>query len=254
MTGRVRDSAGAREPRDPGASLDSTARPFRLSRALWDIDWAASLPVSLGTDGVTVEDSSFDRASSFVGEHYADLFDENAASPFSTRPGDGAKQRYYDLVGDFFEFRQSGRTIGFLTCTPHDWSTYYLRSAAVLRAHQGRGLVPAFCRRFLFGVLARAGVERVECDTSPANLTMVHVMTRLRFNVTGTHLSERWGAHVRFTKFLNGDCEDTFLNQFCSGVKYQIRGRERSDDNEEEIRSEHVLDPSGNRSGVGGPA
>jgi hypothetical protein len=83
--------------------------------------------------------------------------------------------------------------------------------------------------KVLFEELKRVGVERVECDTSPANLVMVHIMGRLRFNVTGTCLSERWGAYIHFTRFLNSDNERTFLRQFCSGVKYQLRGS-RGDD------------------------
>jgi hypothetical protein len=58
----------------------------------------------------------------------------------------------------------------------------------------------------------------------------MHIMGRLRFNVTGTCLSERWGANVHFTKFLNGDNERTFLQQFCSGVKYQLRGPRGAND------------------------
>lgn len=234
--------------------MESVSPPFRLSRALWDIDWTAALPLSLSPSpaGVTVEVGSFAGAASFAARHYAELFEEESASPFATRPATEAKRRYYDAVGDLFEFRQGGRTIGLLTGAPHDWSTYYIRSAAMLRTHQGHGLVPEFCRRFLFAALARAGVERVECDTSPANLAMVQVLTRLRFNVTGTQLSERWGAHVRFTKFLSDDCEDTFLDQFCSGGKVQRRGRERRPDHEKEICFEHLLGQP-QRPGVGGP-
>ena len=76
----------------------------------------------------------------------------------------------------------------------------------------------------LFEQLKRAGVERVEADTSPANMATMHLLTRLRFNMTGTTLSERWGAHVHFTKFLDERSEGVFLEQFCSGVKYQVRG------------------------------
>jgi hypothetical protein len=54
---------------------------------------------------------------------------------------------------------------------------------------------------------------------------MMHIATRLKFNQTGTLLSERWGAMVHFTKFLSEEKEEVFLRQFCSGVKYQLRDR-----------------------------
>jgi len=55
----------------------------------------------------------------------------------------------------------------------------------------------------LFEILKSAGVERIEADTSPGNFASMTVMTRLRFNLTGTVLSERWGAMMHFTKFLD---------------------------------------------------
>ena len=206
-----------------GEPLGQEARRVPLSQLLWDIDWRRRLPVKLTDDDILVKASSFEAASVFVAEHYAELFEEEADSPFSTRAASPAKTRYYQLAGDFFEFCQQGRTIGLLVCDPLDWSTYYIRSTAVLRDFQGRQLVAAFCKSVLFEELARAGVERIECHTSPANLAMMHIMSRLRFNTTGTELSERWGALVRFTKFLDARSEQTFLRQFCAGIKYQLR-------------------------------
>jgi hypothetical protein len=196
---------------------------FRLSRELWGLDWNRVLPVRLTDDGVSVHVGTFESASRFVTAHYAELFDEQGDGPFATDMGGAAKARYYALAGDFFELRDDGRMIGLLVCDPRDWSTYYIRSGAVLRSLEGRRLLPAFLARVVFEELKRVGVERVECDTSPANLVMMHTMGRLRFNVTGTCLSERWGACVHFTKFLNDGNERTFLQQFCSGVKYQLR-------------------------------
>lgn len=217
---------------------------FRLSHALWGLDWSRVLPYELSDDGIEVESTSYDPAAAFVHEHYAALFDEDPSSPFRTRLGDGAKKRYYQLAADLFRFAHQGRTVGLLVCEPLDWSSYYLRSTAVLREYQGRQLVPRFCSRVLFPELERAGVERVECDTSPANLAMMHIMGRLRFNVTGTNLSERWGANVHFTKFLGAECEAIFLRQFCSGVMYQRRASQKGGGDEEEIRANQLLERS----------
>jgi hypothetical protein len=57
----------------------------------------------------------------------------------------------------------------------------------------------------------------------------MYVLTRARFNITGSLMSERWGALIRFTKFLNERGEDTFLQQFCRGAWYQQRSRSHAD-------------------------
>jgi hypothetical protein len=43
--------------------------------------------------------------------------------------------------------------------------------------------------------------------------------------VTGTTLSDRWGAQVKFTRFLDEESERIFLGQFCAGVRHQRRVR-----------------------------
>jgi hypothetical protein len=107
--------------------------------------------------------------------------------------------------------------------TPLDWSSYYIRTAALLPECQGRQPIQHFFSSLVFPILRSAGVERVELDVAPSNLAMMHVVTRLRFNASGTLLTERWGAHVHFTKFLDEDSERVFISQFCTGPKYQLR-------------------------------
>jgi hypothetical protein len=93
----------------------------------------------------------------------------------------------------------------------------------------------------MFGVLGQAGVRRFELDTSPANMATIQVLTRLRFNVTGHITSERWGALLRLTKFLDERAEEVFLDSFCSGVRYQRRHRpvrlREGGSSEEEVRA-----------------
>jgi GNAT superfamily N-acetyltransferase len=192
-----------------------------LSRLLWGFSWSDVLPYSV-SDDVVVAFSSFDRALPFIREHYAEIFHEDPnVSPFITKI-DAARQRYYRFAGDFFEFLHDGCTVGLLIGTPIDWGSYYIRSAAALPRYQGKQIIQRFFP-VLFEQLKRAGVERVEADTSPSNMATMHLLTRLRFNMTGTVLSERWGANVHFTKFLDEASEAVFLDQFCSGVKYQLR-------------------------------
>ncbi len=204
---------------DAGEQGSPLAPP--LSTLLWGFSWSEILPYALGNE-VSVVFSSFDRALPFIRNHYAEIFHEDAtASPFVTKV-DTARQRYYRAAGDFFEFVHDERTVGLLIGTPIDWGSYYIRSAAALPSYQGKKIIQRFFP-VLFDQLKRAGVERVEADTSPSNMATMHLLTRLRFNMTGTVLSERWGAHVHFTKFLDETSEHVFLEQFCSGIKYQLR-------------------------------
>jgi len=194
----------------------------RLSEALWGIRWSDLLPFDLG-GGAHVRVSSLTAAAPFVRDHYARIFEDDGTSPFRNDVLTPIKARYYDLCADFFEFVLDGSTVGLLVCDPLDWSTYYIRSAAILPEHQGRALVQRFFTNLAFERLAQAGVSRADIDVSPSNVAMLHIATRLRFNPTGTVLTERWGALTRFTKFLSRDAHQVFLEQFCSGVNYQRR-------------------------------
>ena len=219
MTRAIHDGATGSEGGD--APLAKSRLP--LSHALWGIDWNDRLPFQVGE--LVVMASRFEDARPFIQDSYGSVFEEDAGSGVFATDMSSAKQRYYDLAGDFFEVRHGQRTVGLLVCTPTDWSTYYIRSAALLPDYQGARIIQNFYCRVLFPMLQAAGVERIELDTSPANLAMMHIATRLKFNQTGTLLSERWGAIIHFTKFLNAEKEDVFLRQFCAGVKYQLRDR-----------------------------
>jgi hypothetical protein len=208
------------EPEAPESVRIAARNPPSLSEQLWGLDWRAVLPHHLD-GGFSVVRSRLERSKPFILEHYAAIFEESEDSPFAPRVT-GSKERYYELC-DFFEILQGGDVVGLVIGAPSDWSTYYVRSAALLPAHQGSGVIQRLFSRVLFGELMRVGVERVEVDVSPANLAMVHIVTRLAFNVTGTTLTERWGANTRFTKYLCPESAQVFLTQFCSGVKYQLR-------------------------------
>lgn len=201
-------------------SNDPAMRPT-LSEQLWDMAWDHVLPHHF-EDGFSVVRSSYARSFDFIVEHYPTIFEESSDSPFKMYAS-SSKARYYELC-DVFEFVRGGSTVGAMLSAPSDWSTYYMRSAGLVPSVQGSGVIKKFLTHVLFETLANAGVERVELDVSPANLAMVHLMTRMSFNVTGSILTERWGALTRFTKYLNSGCERVFVNQFCSGVKYQLRG------------------------------
>jgi ribosomal protein S18 acetylase RimI-like enzyme len=210
---------------DDVPASERRSRPS-LSETLWGIDWSGLVPRDV-VAGVTVHRATYDTALPFIRDHYPAIFQERDGGPFSSVRMHQRKEAYYRLAGDFFTFCDSHRIVGLLLCTPVDWSTYYVRSAAVLPELSGKKLVQRFLPP-LFELLARAGVERVEADTSPSNMATLHLLTRLRFNPTGTTLSDRWGALVHFTRFLEPTSERTFLDQYCTGVRYQLRGEEAS--------------------------
>jgi len=205
------------EPGEPG-------KPGKMSRFLWGIDWSEWLPRGVSDDGIELHLSDIESALPFISAHYGEIFEQDLErGRFFNEPFDGAKSRYYRMA-DVFEIKHAERTIGVFIGTPSDWSTYYLRSMGLLPAYQGQKL-PRVILPFLFERLAGAGVRRFEADTSPSNLATVRWLTHLGFNVTGTVLSERWGALLRLTKFVDEVAEDVFLDKFCSGIRYQKRHR-----------------------------
>jgi RimJ/RimL family protein N-acetyltransferase len=201
------------------------AAPLRkFSESVWNIDWSEHLPCQVTQDGIVVDYSTFERALPFIAAHFATIYEEDpATSSFPQRGMTEAKSRYYRQFADTFEFKDRGETVGFFICTPVDWSTYYLRFIAILKEYQGKKLFQEFLPT-LFDILGSAGVERVEADTSPSNLAIVHILNKFKFNVAGTNLTDRWGALIRFTRFLDRASEGIFLRQYCTGIKYQMRG------------------------------
>ena len=113
-----------------------------LSQKLWDLDWAQLLPWSF--EEVTVEVGTFDEALPFVAEHYARIFGtDELAGRFLVEAMTPAKRRFGAEM-DVFLFRAEGRTVGIFMSHPSDWSTYYMRTAALLPEYRGRHLVSRF--------------------------------------------------------------------------------------------------------------
>jgi hypothetical protein len=214
---------GSYRPRTAGSLAAGERSPavMRMTEALWGIRWEEILPYPIDHDVVVIA-SSFEESLPFIEANYARIFEEEGDTRFSCASNTDPRVRYYRTVGDFFEFKQGDRTVALLIGTAADWSTYYIRSAAALPEVQGKKLIQRFFPE-MFAVLKAAGVERIEADTSPSNMATLHLLSRLRFNPTGTVLTDRWGAHIRFTRYLDDAAEQVFLDQFCTGVRYQRR-------------------------------
>jgi hypothetical protein len=180
------------------------------SRRLWGLDWKRTMPWQI--DEISVDLGTLEEAFSFVTERYAEIFGPGDGR-FFDEPMTAAKQRYCSEA-DVFLFRVSGEVVGLVLAHPTDWSTYYVRTTALLAPYRARGVLPRFLEHF-YGPLKRAGVARLETDCSPVNTPVIRLQMREGFVITATTNSDRWGALVHFTKFLTEEPEGVFIRQFC---------------------------------------
>ena len=155
-------------------------------------------------------------------EHYASIFGGRGSDRFLASPMTEAKLRFC-RESDVFLFRVGSRTVGLLLANPADWSTYYMRSVAILSDFRERRLLTRFMERS-YEPLRKAGVERIEGECSPANTPMMRMLVGQGFLVTSTANSERWGATVRFTKFLSEEAGAVFHRQYCYLSSFANRG------------------------------
>jgi hypothetical protein len=198
---------------EPASAVDrATETPIRWSQQLWGLDWAAVLPWRF--DDVVVEAGAFDDAVPFVEDHYAAIFRAGGADTrFITDAMTPAKVRFSRSM-DVFLMRHHGATVGALMAHPVDWSSYYMRSVAILPAYRDRRVLTRLVEAMVEPLRA-VGVERIEGEVSPGNLPMMRMLVGLGWLVSATVNSERWGTMVRLTKFLREDAETTFVRHFC---------------------------------------
>jgi GNAT superfamily N-acetyltransferase len=183
-----------------------------LSMRWWSLDWRAHLPVTFGA--ITVELATLADAEAFIGEQYPRMFAAADGASWLANPMTEAKRRFY-RDADIFLFREGDRAVGLQIGHPTDWSTYYVRTVALLPDHRGRGLLAGLTAH-VASVLAGVGVERLEGDIPPTNTANLLAQMRLGYVATGTLNSERWGLVVRMTKYLRDDADAAFRRQFCA--------------------------------------
>ncbi len=183
-----------------------------MSRRLWDLDWAAELPWEV--QGVRIETGSAHEMIAFLGDNNAALFPGMATDQrFLREPMSEAKRRWAADM-DVFAFYAGDELVGTFMGHPTDWSSYYIRTTAVLPSMRGRRIVPFLIGR-LSETLARVGVERIEADVPPTNAPSLGVLSSQDFLVTSVLNSERWGSCLRLTKYLTPGSEKAFVRQFC---------------------------------------
>ena len=199
----------------PPSELTGSAKSARttMSRRLWDLDWAAELPWEV--NGVRVAAGSADEIVGFLADNHAELFPGRGADDRFFRETMTEAKRRWAADMDVFAFYLGDDLVGTFMGHPTDWSSYYIRTTAILPHVRGRRLVP-----FLIGqmsaVLSRFGVERVEADVPPTNAPSLGVLASQGFLVTSVVNSERWGTCLRLTKYLRPAAEAAFVRQFCS--------------------------------------
>jgi hypothetical protein len=198
-----------------GSAITRLARPASMSTRIWNLDWSAVLPWAIGD--VSVEHGTFADALPFMGEHYPAIFGVEPDRFFIEEMTE-AKQRFCEEM-DVFVFHAAERPIGICTGHPSDWSTYYVRTFAILPEFRERRFATDF-EKHLSGTLAGAGVARMEADCSIANRAMTKLFVSQGFLMTSTVASERWGTMLRFTKFLNEDAARVFHRQFVNVPLY----------------------------------
>ena len=106
----------------------------RESARLWGVDWAACTPWAF--DDVRVVMGTFDDATPFVEAHYPSIFTAHGTK-FLADPMTAAKRRFAAGM-DVFLCHADGAMVGVLMGHPLDWSTYYMRSAALLPRYRDR--------------------------------------------------------------------------------------------------------------------
>ena len=186
--------------------------PVRMSQRLWGLDWSRVLPWQL--EDVVVESGTADEALRFVETHYAEIFGATGEQRFLADPLTDAKRRFCAEM-DVVVFRHERRIVGILMAHPSDWSTYYMRTVAILPQYRERRLLTRFMDA-CYAPLRDAGIQRIEGECSPLNAPMMRMLVGQDFIVTSTSATDRWGTLVRFTKFLSQEAQQTFRRQLTS--------------------------------------
>jgi hypothetical protein len=166
-------------------------------------------------DGGSAEFATRDEALPFVQEQYPAIFaQKDLQGRFLPSPMTEAKRRFFAEM-DYFLFRVDGHVAGVLMGHPTDWTTYYLRSAAILPEYRERRILTQFFEG-LVAPLRAVGVERLETECSPANVPVVRLLTAQGYLATASVSSERWGLMLRYTKFLSEDASAAFMRQYTA--------------------------------------
>ncbi len=220
---QIDPSAVARKEPAPHAR---PATPLRMSESLWGLHWP-----SWTFGGVSVEIAHFEEAVPFIARHYATIFATEPGRFLEEKLSD-AKLRFLAQC-DVFVCRDAGVVVGVFIGHPSDWATYYARSFAILPQLRERKIFKSFFAQ-LASELSAAGVDRIEVDTSPANVAANRLFMSLGFLISASMNTDRWAAMVRYTKYLSPEAERCFLRQYIIAPANQRAAKTPSDTKHQE--------------------
>ena len=140
--------------------------PSNASRRLLGLDWSATLPWTF--DDITVDLGTFEAdAMPFMATHYGEIFgmSDPSTARFLVEPMTPSKLRFGAEM-DVFVFRDAGTPIGLIVAHPTDWSTYYVRTAALLRDYRRKMVDEGWTERQLRDALRRSDEHRTNPSAS----------------------------------------------------------------------------------------
>lgn len=190
-----------------------------MAKRWWGLEWP-----TWTHDGITCAPGTLEAARSFIDEHYPSIW-EDEPGRFFTETMTEAKRRFLAEC-DVFLFTEGETHVGIAVGHPTDWSSYYMRTMAMLPAYRERAIGKEFVRRTC-ECAREAGVNRIETDTSPANVPVHGMMVAAGFIITATTQSDRWGVLLRYTRFLNPEAGERFRTQYIDVPTFKRRPSSR---------------------------
>lgn len=199
-----------------------------LTEQLWGVDWKSLLPQKI-SESVRVEILSFANAAPIIAQLFPEVYQTEGESVFGEKKPSPFKQKYYEIAGDFFVFYDGSagdEVAGMAIGSVLDWSAYNFRNIAIAPAYQEAGLYFSFFE-LLSKVLKSHGVSRIEGDVAPSNRHHIHVLNKMGYIVTSVSHSERWGALLHVTKYLDEDEEERFTKLFSMTANSDLKANRR---------------------------
>ena len=188
-----------------------------LSQILWGIDWSHFLTDIQGNSGkiyhcqleMGLNRPEFNDFLEKSGQEF-----QNNQNFESEQPCD-LKKKFYSDISDTFSITTESKTVGLIISAPIDWETYHIRYVHIDPNFRREGLSYIFLEE-IFNILKQHSIKRIETESSPMNRSSIGLCKKLGFIQTGNILSDRWGALIKWTKFLDKKLENIFFRQFVS--------------------------------------
>ncbi|MCX6128117.1 MAG: GNAT family N-acetyltransferase [Proteobacteria bacterium] len=200
-----------------------------LVKKVWGLDWTEHFPMNL-VGSIEIESLSYHEAAPIIGNLFPEVYQFDPKELRFSEPDPlDLKQRYYEIMGEFFIFRDSSadqKIVGLAAGSLLDWSSYNFRNIAIAPGYQNHGIYVAFfdC---LAEILKKYGVRRIEGDVAPSNRHHIHVLNKMGCTVSALGFSERWGVLLHMTRYLEADDQDRCARLFSMTSASDIRANQK---------------------------